>query len=107
MTKQRRRDKESVAKSHRNRIAGIKLPEPKIAEIKITEIKIAEIRIMGTRSSEACILNIKNKRSDASTGSSRGELSMAVPCKAKLLPVLDSSSAFVVIWSVVSSAFKN
>jgi len=56
---------------------------------------------MGTRSSEAH--SYSKKRSDAATGCSRRELSTAVPRKAKLLPVLDSGAAFVVIWFAVSS----
>jgi hypothetical protein len=39
------------------------------------------------------------KRSDASTGSGRGELSTAVPREAKPPAILDSDAVFVVIWT--------
>jgi hypothetical protein len=67
VTKHRRRDKESVAKSHRNKIA------------------------------EQDRLKHGQNASDTSTGSSRGELSTAMPWEAKPPEVLDSGAAFVVI----------
>ena len=79
MTKHRSRDKESVAKSHRNAI--IETRSLKV-ENKIVETKIVE------RMEEAL---------DTSKGSSRRELSTLAPCEAKPPEILDSCGLLVVI----------
>ena len=69
MTKHRRRDNKSVAKSHRN-------------------------KIVGTGSFQA-----PQDAPGSSSGSSRGELSTAMPREAKLPEILDSGVVLTVIRS--------
>lgn len=84
MTKHRRRDKESVAKSHRNKIAGK---------------QIAEKNIVGTRSSEA---HLKRARTllPAAVVVKLARLRLA---RQKPPSFLDSDAVFVVIRLILAS----